>query len=48
MLPYLYEALDRVTAHLDSGAALPADAVIDTVPRGAGKPLEARNLAIPK
>ena len=48
LLPYVYAALDRVSAHLDNGAALPADAVIATTPRGAGKPLEAAHLALPK
>ncbi len=46
LLPYVYEALDRVDAHLDGKAALPADAVVATVPR-MGKPLEARHLAMP-
>ena len=48
LLPYVYAALDRVEAHLDNGAPLPADAVIQTTPRGAGKPLEAGHLAIPR
>src|SRR5690606_26576220 len=47
LLPYVYEALDRVDAHLDGNGALPADAVVATVPR-AGKPLAADNLAMPK
>lgn len=47
LLPYVYNALDRVAAHLDSGAALPADAVIATTPRGLGKALEAQHLAMP-
>ena len=47
LLPYVYEALDRVDAHLDGKGALPADAVIATVPR-AGKPLAAANLAMPE
>lgn len=47
LLPYVYEALDRVQARLDKGTALPADAVIATTPR-AGKPLTAENLAMPK
>jgi hydroxybutyrate-dimer hydrolase len=47
LLPYVYEALDRVQAHLDGSGPLPADAVIPTVPRGAGNPLEARHLAMP-
>ena len=47
LLPYVYEALDRVDAHLDGKGALPVDAVIATVPR-AGKPLAAENLAIPR
>ncbi|GAA3926683.1 D-(-)-3-hydroxybutyrate oligomer hydrolase [Luteimonas lutimaris] len=46
-LPYVYAALDRVDAYLDGKASLPSDAVIATTPRGAGKPLEAGNLAIP-
>ena len=48
LLPYVYEALDRVWAYLDSGAALPADAVIASTPRGAGKMLTMENLAIPR
>lgn len=47
LLPYVYEALDRVQARLDKGTELPADAVIATTPR-AGKPLTAENLAMPK
>lgn len=47
LLPYVYEALDRVQARLDKGTALPADALIATTPR-AGKPLTAENLAMPK
>lgn len=47
LLPYVYNALDRVSAHLDSGAALPADAVIATTPRGLGKALDAQHLAMP-
>ena len=45
LLPYVYAALDRVQQRLDNGTPLPADAVIDTVPR-AGKPLAAENLKI--
>ncbi|WP_225764425.1 D-(-)-3-hydroxybutyrate oligomer hydrolase [Stenotrophomonas sp. Marseille-Q4652] len=48
LLPYVYAALDRVQAHLDSGAALPADGTINTVPRGPGKPLTADSLAMPR
>lgn len=48
LLPYVYNALDRVDAHLDGAAALPADAVIATTPRGLGKPLEAANLSMPQ
>jgi hydroxybutyrate-dimer hydrolase len=47
LLPYVYRALDRVSAHLDSGDALPADAVIDATPRSAEKPLDTANLAVP-
>ena len=48
LLPYVYAALDRVDAHLDGGAALPADADIATRVRPAGTPLEAAHLAIPR
>ncbi len=47
LLPYMYAALDRVDAYLDGKGALPADAVIPTVPR-MGKPLTADNLAMPR
>lgn len=47
LLPYVYRALDRVWARLDGKAELPADAVIETTPRGFGKPLEASHLAMP-
>ena len=47
LLPYVYQALDRLQAHLDGNGPLPADAVIPTVPRGSGNPLEARHLAMP-
>jgi hydroxybutyrate-dimer hydrolase len=47
LLPYVYAALDRVAAHLDNGAPLPTDAVIATTPRGVGKALEPRHLAMP-
>lgn len=46
LLPYVYAALDRVDAHLASGAPLPADAVVATTPRG-GDALDAGDLAIP-
>ncbi|MGY0557056.1 MULTISPECIES: 3-hydroxybutyrate oligomer hydrolase family protein [unclassified Lysobacter] len=48
LLPYVHEALDRTWAHLQAGAPMPADAVIETIPRGAGNRLEARHLAIPR
>lgn len=48
LLPYVYAALDRVWAHLEDGSALPANAVIETTPRGAGKPLDASHLAMPR
>ena len=44
LLPYVYAALDRVSGSLD---ALPAEATIETTPRGA-KPLTAADLAIPR
>ncbi|RNF85490.1 hydrogenase [Lysobacter psychrotolerans] len=47
LLPYVYAALDRVQAHLDSGAPLPVDATLSTTPRGAGHPLAGTHLAIP-
>lgn len=48
LLPYVYAALDRVSAHLDDGGTLPSDAVIETTPRGAGKALQASDLAMPR
>lgn len=48
MLPYVYAALDRAWAHLESGAPLPTDAVIDARPRTAEQPLALDNLAIPR
>ncbi|WP_241200668.1 D-(-)-3-hydroxybutyrate oligomer hydrolase, partial [Lysobacter enzymogenes] len=48
LLPYVYAALDRVDAHLGGGAALPGDAVVETVPRAQGQGLQAQNLALPK
>ena len=48
LLPYVYAALDRVSAHLDDMAnPLPPNAVIATVPR-AGTPMTAEHLAIPR
>ncbi|MGJ4729509.1 3-hydroxybutyrate oligomer hydrolase family protein [Luteimonas sp. SDU101] len=47
LLPYVYAALDRVSAHLDGAGDLPTDAIVETTPRGAGNALEARHLAIP-
>jgi hydroxybutyrate-dimer hydrolase len=46
MLPYIYAALDRVAAHLDGQAGLPADAVIPARGRGVGK-VEAAQLPMP-
>ncbi|WP_237055987.1 D-(-)-3-hydroxybutyrate oligomer hydrolase [Marilutibacter chinensis] len=48
LLPYVHAALDRVDAHLESGAPLPADALIETTPRGSGQPLTAAHLAMPR
>ncbi len=48
LLPYVHAALDRLDAHLDGKAPLPADAVIDARPRAAGKALEASDLKIPR
>jgi hydroxybutyrate-dimer hydrolase len=47
MLAYAFAGLDRVWSHLETGADLPADASIATVPRGAGgglPPLDTRHL----
>lgn len=46
MLPYVYAALDRTLATLEGNGTMPADAIIETVPRG-GKPLTTEHLAIP-
>jgi hydroxybutyrate-dimer hydrolase len=48
LLPYVYNALDRVWARLDAGTALPGDALVETTPRGLGKALEAAHLAMPQ
>lgn len=48
LLPYVYAALDRVDAHLDGNGALPRDAGIATKPRGPGRALDAKHLAIPR
>jgi hydroxybutyrate-dimer hydrolase len=48
LLPYVYAALDQAWAHVASGAPLPADTTFETQPRGAGRPLEAAHLAIPR
>ncbi|WP_051884496.1 MULTISPECIES: 3-hydroxybutyrate oligomer hydrolase family protein [Lysobacter] len=48
LLPYVYEALDRVDAHLDRDQPLPADALIQTAPRAQGQALKAADLAIPR
>ncbi|MGH8061139.1 MAG: 3-hydroxybutyrate oligomer hydrolase family protein, partial [Pseudoxanthomonas sp.] len=46
LLPYVYAALDQVSAQLDGKGKLPADAVIESSPRGAGA-VEAGQFAIP-
>ncbi len=48
LLPYVFAALDRVSAHLDGRAPMPRDAVIDARPRPADRPLSAADLAIPR
>lgn len=48
LLPYVYAALDRAWAHLDSGVALPGDADIAATPRDAGKTLDRADLAMPR
>ncbi|MEL1264130.1 3-hydroxybutyrate oligomer hydrolase family protein [Pseudoxanthomonas putridarboris] len=47
LLPYVYAALDQVDAVLDGTRVLPANALIDARPRGAGN-VEASQLAIPR
>lgn len=47
LLPYVFAALDRVQAHLDGGAPLPADALIEPTPRPLGAALDAASLALP-
>jgi hydroxybutyrate-dimer hydrolase len=47
LLPYVYEALDRVDAYLDGKGALPDDATVATVPR-MGAPLAPSHLAMPR
>ena len=47
LLPYMYAALDRVDAALDGQGALPADALIEARPRGAGA-VDAGQLALPR
>lgn len=47
LLPYVYAALDQVSAHLDDAASsLPANAVIEAAP--SASPLTAAQLAIPR
>ena len=47
LLPYVYAALDQVDAVLDGKRALPANALVNAQPRGAGS-VEASQLAIPR
>ncbi len=47
MLPFVYAALDRVSAHLDGQDALPVDAVIEARGRGAGA-VDAAQLPLPR
>ena len=46
VLPYVYAALDQVSAQLDGKGKQPVDAVIESKPRGAGA-VEAGQFAIP-
>ncbi|MFT3756929.1 MAG: 3-hydroxybutyrate oligomer hydrolase family protein [Pseudoxanthomonas sp.] len=46
MLPYFFAALDRIDAHLNGDAGLPADAVIEAKGRGMGA-VEAAQLPMP-
>ena len=47
LLPYVYAALDQVDATLDGRRELPANALINANPRGAGS-VEASQFAIPR
>jgi hydroxybutyrate-dimer hydrolase len=47
MLPYVYAALDQVSAALDGKGSMPSDAVIEAKPRGAGA-VQADQFAIPQ
>jgi hydroxybutyrate-dimer hydrolase len=47
LLPYVYAALDQISAQLDGTGKAPADAVIEARPRGAGA-VEAAQFAIPR
>lgn len=47
LLPYVYAALDRVSAQLDGTGAASADAVIAAQPRGAGS-VQASQFAMPR
>jgi hydroxybutyrate-dimer hydrolase len=47
MLPYVYNALDKLWAHLDGTTPMPADAVVGAKPRG-GAGLDAAQLALPQ
>lgn len=46
LLPYVYAALDQVSARLDGKGKRPVDAVVESKPRGAGA-VEAGQFAIP-
>jgi len=46
VLPYVYAALDQVSAQLDGKGGRLSDAVIEAKPRGAGA-VEAGQFAIP-
>ena len=46
LLPYVYDALDRLDAHLDGKAPLPDDAVFTPTPRGT-RALQRSDLALP-
>ncbi len=48
LLPYVYAALDRAWAHLETGAPLPADTLIEAKPRTGDRPLSLAGLAIPR
>jgi hydroxybutyrate-dimer hydrolase len=44
LMPYAWAAMDAAWAHVTTGAALPADVIVQTRPRAAGEVLSGTNL----